>query len=262
MKRIVGTILLSLAPIAIVATGCTPRTSQWVWEVGSSGQWRASSATRKALQRIVDIHFKDERLDKVFAALHKESGLSIHANWAALEAVGIERDAEVSLDLKGVTVADGLRFILDQIAAGETELWYETGDDVVRVSTADDLSRRTIVRIYDISDFVQKNWQTRVGQEPIHQSLFDETREPGRREFSVCSARCSGLRPHAGDILIGAEAVSQLLQAIDPESWREQGGNIGYVRVYGPLLVVQQTSKTHAEIEALLATLRLAVNHQ
>lgn len=252
-----------LALIVILLTGCTSVSKQWVWEVGESASMRPTPSMQEGLNRVVDLSFDNVGFERVIDTLREKSGLNCYVNWAALEAVGIEQNTEVTLTLSHVTVAQGLNRILDELGGGETELCYEIRDNNVGISSKEDLSRRTIVRIYGVSDLLQDKWATHIVGEPhTCRSLFccgtgcfgpNTTTQPKTGVDSI---------PGTGECLNGISGLMEIIvRSIDPESWRIEGGNVGTIRAYGPLLVIQQTSMAHEEIEALLSTLRQAMSH-
>jgi hypothetical protein len=52
------------------------------------------------------------------------------------------------------------------------------------------------------------------------------------------------------------EVRSRILEAIEVESWYDNGGDVGSIMMYGRLLLVQHTPETHEQINAFLATTR------
>lgn len=54
-----------------------------------------------------------------------------------------------------------------------------------------------------------------------------------------------------------AESLIRLLQElIDPESWHDNGGNLGQIKTFGTLLVIAQSEENHARIQQLLDSIR------
>jgi hypothetical protein len=97
---------------------------------------------------------------------------------------------------------------------------------VVYISTKEDLARSTIVVTYGVRDLM--------GYSTVH-SLNGE---------SIV-------------VLGDMERLIYVIQSmIDPESWREAGGNVGGISSYGEMIIVVQTRAAHAQIWELLNAMR------
>ncbi len=108
----------------------------------------------------VDADFDGIDFDKVLDSLRSKHNVNILANWPALEAAGIARNARVEVHLKQVTLATLLENILAMVGK-ETELGYSPLNGIVIVSTKEDLARRTVLRIYDVSDLLGSQYELR-----------------------------------------------------------------------------------------------------
>ncbi|MCZ6699822.1 MAG: hypothetical protein O7D94_12890, partial [Planctomycetota bacterium] len=59
------------------------------------------------------------------------------------------------------------------------------------------------------------------------------------------------------------QRLLELIQAtIDPESWRETGGNVGSIQTLNSQVIVTQTSTAHTQLRDLLTRLREASPRQ
>lgn len=236
---------------------------------------------RKKLSTVAPaLKFDAQPFEEVIEQLGALTGLNIVPNWAALEAVGIEKDAEVTLRLQNVTFEKAMRTILETIGAGETELAYEIDEGVIQISTKDDLSRRTIVRVYNIQDLIISVPTFRGRQINLNQIGQNQGRAGGLGGGQFLQGGGvgggGGGGGGGGQGLFGGggagggqgddeeqddtdplEPIVQLIQqTIDPESWREAGGNVGSIQSLNQQLVVTQTATAHQELRDLLRQLR------
>ncbi|GMU32272.1 MAG: hypothetical protein AMXMBFR20_01450 [Planctomycetia bacterium] len=90
------------------------------------------------------LQFNAAPLEDVFDVLSSSAGIEFAPNWPALEAVAIEKDSEVSLNVQNVTVEKALQLLLDTVGAGEAELAYASDSRRIQVSTLEDLSRQRL----------------------------------------------------------------------------------------------------------------------
>ncbi len=232
---------------------------------------------RNKLRRVApEIKFDALSFEEVIEQLRALTGLNINVNWNALEFNAIDRDHEVTLTLtSGVKWEKVLDLILDDVGGGEVELAYEIDDGVVTVSTKEDLSRRTLVQVYNIRDLLitvptfrgrRINLQNIGQQGQIGGLGGGRFVGPFGGGFGGGGQQGGGLFDDGGDqddeeedILDPLEPIIDLIQeTIDPESWREAGGNVGSISALQQQLIVTQTSTAHTQLRDLLRQLRQA----
>lgn len=245
MKRLLCWLFLALV---IAPPGCNqaPR-GQWVWEVGDAAEYRASPQLSQKVSGKITVNFEEKHLSSVFDQLSRTTGINFHVSWDALEAAAIERDAEVDLKLNDVPLTTVLDCLLQYLGGGETELSYHVKNDVVMVSTKEDLSRYTVIRIYYVSDMIVPGYLNTFVYYPESGGCFSP-RKSSSWEYIQ---------------LQGAGLISRIVQElIDPESWRLSGGTVGTIDIHGDRLIICQTPQAHQQIEILLTALRAAMKHR
>ena len=82
------------------------------------------------LQKIVAVNFEDNTLFNVLEYFRNQADINIAPRWQALQVIGIEQDAPVTLQLKDVSVDVALRIILDDL---NDEAYYTIDEGVVRI---------------------------------------------------------------------------------------------------------------------------------
>lgn len=213
--------------------------------------------TREKLSvRIPSLVYDGASFAKVIDDLRAATKANIKINWPAMEFADIDRGKHVSMSLRDVTLRSALRVVLDHIGGGETELTYDIAEGVIRISTLEDLSRRTFEAVYDCDDLLnveEKRFTAqvrRVLRAASGASKPDPTRDLKVTE-RVIRIALKDVRRDLADQLI-----ETIRKATDPESWRETGGNVGSITRFGDRLIIVQTVNNHQQIVELLARLR------
>ena len=243
--------------------------------VAEAGESAENRQVRKKLRKVVpEIKFDATPFEDVIAQLRALTGLNIVPNWSALEAAAIEKDAEVSLHLNNVKIEKALNLILDEVGAGEVDLAYEINDGVIQISTKEDLSRRTFVKVYNVQDLLV-TIPTFRGRQIDLQNIGQNSQQGGLgggRFIGQGSGSSSG---NNSNLFGGSnnnddennqqnttdplQPIIDLIQAtIDPESWRATGGNVGSISSLQQQIIVTQTSTAHDQLRDLLRDLRRA----
>jgi hypothetical protein len=104
--------------------------------------------------RLKAVEFDSIELKSIIDYFREVSGMNIVVNWDALKAVGVERDKLVTLKLHNVEVSKALELVLQKAEGGVTSLACVADEDVLVISTRDDLSRKTVTLTYNVADLV------------------------------------------------------------------------------------------------------------
>lgn len=236
---------------------------------------RESEDTRQARARLrtraPEIRFDGTTFEDVVDRLRAMTGLNIVPNWSAMAAVAVEKDAEISLKLNDVSFEKTLDLVLSEVGGGEVELGYEIDEGIIRISTKEDLSRHTKFEAYDIRDLIVgvPNFKgpeidiTQAGQNQNQQGGIAGGRFVGQGGVGGGAGAGGGggnsnLFEENGqdneetnpDDAIGP-LIDLIQQTIEPDSWREAGGNVGSISTLNQQLIVTQTSSAHAQLRDL-----------
>ena len=106
---------------------------------GLPGQPSADEYACERLYRRVDrIAFADKPLKDVLSYIGRQAGISLHAQWRGLEAIGVKPEAKVTVDLSNVTLGAALWNVLAQVDASD-RVGCRIREGVLVVSTEADL---------------------------------------------------------------------------------------------------------------------------
>lgn len=238
---------------ALLATGCArPATAT----AGPPADRAADAAIQQRLQTtVVDSDYDGVDFVKVLDDVRKRHGINLLPNWPAFESAGVERNRRIELHLKQVSLATLLDNILLNVTS-ETELAWMVIDGIVIVSTKEDLARRSETRLYDVSDLLGSQFELRrFSNTPI---LRLTLAGGGKGGGGLFGGGAGMLEPRAEAVeFVDVNRLIELVEStVDPESWRDAGGNVGSIRSYGNSLLVTQTLSAHEQIAALFKLLR------
>ena len=230
----------------------------------------ATLAVEQVLDRRVDrADLHGVPLGEAIQWLRDTGGISIHVRWEAMRTCNIDEKTPVQVSLADVPLGEVLRVILEDVG-GVNPLDYIVDEGVLTVSSVDDLSRFTVTRIYDVSDFARSR-QLTPGDRLVLKNAFrdalggpgipgaDPSGTSGQAVRRQVQARLDDL-VHAFEDAYRLKGPRQLRAAIvatiAPDTWREEGGSTGSIDLLEDKLVVTNTPLVHRQIVRLLAGLR------
>ncbi|MGE3180286.1 MAG: hypothetical protein AB7N71_01545 [Phycisphaerae bacterium] len=203
-----------------------------------------------------EVSFEEQPLERVVDWLRDASNTNVIVRWQTLEDYGIDRETPISLRVRNLRLDQVLSLILEQAAGSDLRLGYLASDQMLTITTADDLDRNTITKVYDISDLLVRTPR-----------FADATSiDPSQALSGLASGGGSGggagtggggtiFTPAAGgereQVEEGgaAEEIADLIRnTIAPDSWRENGAGSGSIRVWRNLLIVHASIRVHQMI--------------
>lgn len=224
-------------------------------------------------RRLPEINFNGNAFGDVVDFLRDVTGANIFVNWRALETAGINKEAPVTARLKDVKFSKALNTILSDVGGGTVKLSYTIDEGVITISTQDDLSKSTATQTYDIRDLLVE--------------VPDFTDAPNVGLLATSSSGNSGQTAGGGSTpnnqgqqglggggnLFGnngggngekemtrqerVDAITKLIEeTVDPNSWRDSGGQVGAVKELSGQLIVTQTNENQTALVSLLEKLR------
>jgi general secretion pathway protein D len=232
---------------------------------------RGGGAGDRAVQAQLDRQLPELQFDAVGFSdvidfLRDVSGSNIFVNWKSLEAAGVDRNTPVTARLHNIKFSKALNIILDSVGGGQTKLGYTVDEGVITISTADDLSKNVVARVYDIRDLIidvpdfkdapQFSLDAAQngggggggggmgGMASVTNTLFAGT--PG-----TTSANAGPTREEL------VESITKLIEdTVATDSWKDNGGSVGALRELQGQLIVTQTPENHRQLVNLLDQLR------
>ena len=200
---------------AIDASACCPK--QVSLDVRPESEQAAAEAINTALNSPVRFEFAETPLADVVEFLRKLTGVQVILDHKALEGVGIGSDTPITLSLSNVSLRSALKIMLRQL-----ELTFMVADEVLLITTPEEVETRLIMRVY-----------------PVLELVVNKSAEDTEEDFD--------------------SLIQVIVSTVAPQSWEDVGG-AGSIAPFpnAKALVCSQTGEIHEQIETLLTTLRKA----
>ena len=235
------------------------------------GNDAAGRAIQAQLDRTLpELKFDAVGFSDVIDFLRDVSGSNIFVNWKSLEAAGIDRNTPVTASLHNVKFAKALNVILDSVGGGQTKLGYTIDEGVITISTADDLAKNVVVRVYDIRDLIINvpdfNNAPQFSLEAAQNSGGSQGGGGGQQGVTQGGATNQLFSGGAGgtqqqnagptrEELV--ESITKLVEdTVATDTWKDNGGSVGALRELQGQLIVTQTPENHRQLVNLLEQLR------
>ena len=202
--------------------------------------------------------FTDVPLENALEFIATLTNVNMDVDWEALADVGIERDTEISLELREVSARVVLDRVLEKVSPDEfTSADWAIADGILLVASGDRLRENTFIVIYDVRDLLFEVPDfTAVPSLDLDQILQQSSSSGGGGGGSIFADDETG----GGLVLTPEELLNRLLEIIqtnvDPNGWIDAGGETGAIQPLNGNLIITNTAKNHREIQGLLNQLR------
>ncbi|RMD61323.1 MAG: hypothetical protein D6824_08210, partial [Planctomycetota bacterium] len=221
-----------------------------------------SPADRRVLAELdskrIPASFTDNSLEDVLNFFATVTNLNVDVDWESLANIGVDRDTPITLNLQPVPARVVLDRVLEKASPDAfSKAGWAVNDGVLVVASDEALRRNTFIVIYDVRDLTF--------------GIRDAVEAPQIDLNNVLNQAQSGGGGSSGSIFSGNEEVTtegltqeELLdliediikQSVDPEGWRDAGGDTGSIMRFNGNLIITNTAKNHRKIAALLKQLR------
>ncbi len=202
------------------------------------------SAPRMLATRLPEIQFADAPLEIVIDWLADLTQSNIVVRWERLDELGIERDQPVSLRARNLTLSQVLWLLLSDIGGSDVRLAYRASRGLLLISTADDLDRELITRVYDIRDLLARPARFRNATRiEVGQSLGGE----GGSNPLQSNEDSAENDADDGAATIADQLRDAIMATVEPDSWIEHGGR-GRIVVFGGQIIVYNSLLVHQRL--------------
>jgi len=209
--------------------------------------------------------FNDVQLADVVKYLVATSDVDIDADWNSLASVGVKQDTTVNLN---ISAQIPIRVILDKVVQKISGDQYSTSkagwaveDGILRIASDEELRKNTSLVIYDISDllFEVPNYRT-VPQIDL-QSLLQQSQGSGGGQSPFDDNDDDNQDQEDEELQARRQERINLIRDIitaniDPEGWRDAGGETGTISELNNTFLIRNTPRNHREIVGLLSKIR------
>ncbi|MGI9014297.1 MAG: hypothetical protein ACR2GY_08615 [Phycisphaerales bacterium] len=230
--------------------------------------------------------YQGHQLHQVLAHIGSFTNINLHVDWQALEYLGIHPTDAVTLNLVDVPVRTVVERVLGQLGDGTMDHpVYAIQDGLLVISSQEEIRKHVVTLVYDISDLLfdvpyfdnapsldldkevrNNNAATAMqnagafhglGASRSTQAATDLESSGGFQKANPRLFNGNGNDPDAPTRGQKIEKIVNAVQAVvDPEGWRDFGGDTGALQELSGNLIITQTPRNHQQIEGLLSQLR------
>lgn len=219
-------------------------------------------ATPRQLMRetLTNVDYDEMPAKLALEVWSNRTGVPLVVNWAALEAEGIDPDSPVTLKLRSIPAEQVLGLIVSQMhpdPLGDDELIVDIEQWFVRIETKQQALRRSTTRMYFIGDLLMTipNFDNAPGFD-LNEALSN-TNSGGSNGGGGGSSGSSPLFGDSADqqrepVLSEQEKAEVIMnvirEGIEPDIWRENGGEYASIRYFRGMLIVKAPDYVHEQI--------------
>ena len=207
--------------------------------------------TDPRLDRVLDtVDFADAKLADVLRSLGDRGHLNVVAEWTGLATADVRPDTPVALHLRAVRWSSALDAALLVADPKHATTWNQHGDLVTLTAANAAAVGPVVTRLYDVQPLVDQAAHFHAGHD----------RRPDAGCFAPAAGGGNQSQSSQQSADLGADEAMDEIKAfiqiqVAPESWRENGGEIGWINTFCGQLVVTQTEQNHRQTAAALALL-------
>jgi hypothetical protein len=272
MRRIVASVVAVLLIASLAAARASAQTTKPSAKItigsrpaGASAQPSASPTNGKTVPpssdpkmdakralntRMPETKLSGIRLEEAIDFLQDASGANIHVNWRALETVNVTRETQVTVRVQSLPLRKVLKYVLTE-ADGAGLITFYAEDGVIEVTTREMADQRLITKVYPVEDLLLTIPDfTDAPQFQLQQANQTSGRGGGGGGSSqglftgTNTTETGNVRDRANR---GNELVQLVMDTVEPEAWRENGGTAS-IRFFRGKLIITAPRSVHEKI--------------
>lgn len=227
-------------------------------EGGAFADTPENSRTRAGLDgKKMPAHFAENTLADVIAYLEQNTGQNFDVEWESLRPLGIEPTTTVSLNLNDTPATVVLNRVLAKLGRDGQKAGWTVNDGIVTIASADSIKQHTSMHMYNVTDLLLEIPDfTDVPQVDL-QAAIDGGKGKGGGNAASPFRRTSENKDNRQSRSERIRKIVDMVQRlVDPDSWRDNGGDTGTIEELNGSLIVTTTPANHREIAGLLSKLR------
>lgn len=205
-------------------------------------------------RRLPEVRTDELPLDQMVEWLSAQASITIVVRWQNLEDAGVAREAPISLHARNLSLRKVLWLVLNEAAGSDLRLAYRADDDLILISTEDDIEREMVVRVYPIADLLRRVPDfagpridiAAAGAGQAGASVF--TAAGGATDQS---AETAGPQAEVDDRPVSQRLRRVILRTVLPDEWAENGGR-STLEQFGDALIVRAPVRVHQALAGVL----------
>ena len=227
---------------------------------GEGGAYAESGEDRRALaalDRHIPGRFENNTLADIIVYLTKTSQQDFDVDWNSLRNIGVDPETRISLDLNDKPVS----VVLDRVLARasrdrQTRASFTVLNGIVTIASEDALRQSTVTQPYNITDLLVEVPNFVDAPDMDLARLIAESSGRGDRRSAGPFGTIAKKDSAPGREQRITKLVAVVQDTVDPQSWRDHGGDTGAIQELNGSLIITTTPANHREIAGLLSKLR------
>src|SRR5271170_7271291 len=114
----------------------------------------APASAREALDEVMpQVNMDGVTLSRAMDFFRSASGANLIVDWPTLEAAGVSKDAQITLQVHDLPLRKLLELALNQ-ASPNAQLVFTADQNIIEVTTQDEADRHLVTRTYSVADLM------------------------------------------------------------------------------------------------------------
>jgi hypothetical protein len=202
-------------------------------------------------QRVHQIAFEEAPLEQVTDWLANISGLNVTVRWQALEDFGIARDTPITIKARNLRLTTVLWMIMNEAGGPDVKLAYRAAETLLILSTAEDLSREMVLKVYDVGDLIMRIARFNNAAQINVAQLLGQANQTGSGNIVETESDPGGQtqeQDREGEI---GRLIRLITDTVEPDTWAQNAG-LGTISAWRNLLVVRNNLLVHQRLAGYL----------
>lgn len=222
-----------------------------------------SPENRRALATIegkrVPVAFNDTPFGNIIDFVKAVTQLNVDVDWQSLEAVSIDKETPVTLNLTNVPMRTVLDRVVEKVSPDSfSGAAWSIDDGVLTIASREVINKKKELVIYDIRDLlIEIPNYTNAPQFDL-QSVLQSTGQGRGGGGGQSPFRENNQNPPPRRTVEDrtTDIIDIITTNVDSQGWQQNGGDIGFMQQLQGSLIVTNTPANHRAIHGLLSKLR------
>lgn len=204
-------------------------------------------------QQIPEVSLDGAPLEVVMDWVKEFTKLNVDVRWETLDFAGVERDKPISIRARNLRLSQVLWMIMNQAGGSDVKLAYRASGNLLVISTAEDLGKEMISKVYEVADLLVRipNFDNAAELDVVQ--ALQEVGQGGQGGggstiFGGDEGGDEEDREDDGPITEDMQLLVDLIRnTVEPDSWDTNGG-LGTISPFRRTIVVRNSILVHQRL--------------
>lgn len=215
----------------------------------------AMQRTARQLSRGITVELTDARLEDIVQFIADYSGARIRAYWLDdRSSEGLEKDQEITVAVENVRVIDFIEEVMAQAGSDFSPATWQFAENGrgIQIGPRSRLNEKHYLKPYDVNDLLfqlpdfnnaptldldQVLNQGQQGGSGTSGSIFEDDDQEDLDQRTIEE--------------LADELIDILTESVEPDQWRDNGGDGGTIRFYNGFLLINAPNYIHRQLGGL-----------